>query len=89
VNLWRLDEKDSKLAASLTLQSNSRGSSRREEVYFDDIYAVAWHPDGRHLVVGGHDRRVQILDIGREMTVMRSLTGHDAGVVEVVVAFYY
>lgn len=85
VNLYKLDTNQGKLVASLTLASNSRSKGRSEEVsgFFDDIYSVAFHPDGRHLITGGHDRRVQILDIGRNISVMKSLAGHDAAVVEV------
>lgn len=86
VNLWRLDTHKGSLVGSFTLASHGFKGGRHEETtsgFFDDIYSVAWHPDGRHLITGGHDRRVQILDIGRDMSVLKSLSGHDAAVVEV------
>mmetsp|Transcript_12265 Transcript_12265/g.14808 ORF Transcript_12265/g.14808 Transcript_12265/m.14808 type:complete len:631 (+) Transcript_12265:56-1948(+) len=85
VNLWKIGKREGSLLASLNLRSNQQKVSGESESAgrFDDIYSVCWHPDGRHLVTGGHDRRVQILDIGRNMTVLKSLAGHHAAVVEV------
>ena len=49
------------------------------------MYALAWHPDGGHLVVGGHDRRLSLLNLnrGQEVSFMRSLVGHEAAIVQV------
>lgn len=90
VNLWKLEKNAGALIASMSPRSipsgfhtSSSSASSSATTYLEDIYAVSWHPDGRHLVTGGHDRRVHILDIGRDMTVLKSLAGHDAAVVEV------
>ena len=67
--------------------SNSNGSNNGSQSrnHSRDVYAVAWHPNGRHLVTGGHDRRVSLLDLnmGTRVSLMKALVGHEAAVVQV------
>jgi hypothetical protein len=43
--------------------SGFNGAASGSGWYSEDLYCVAWHPDGSHLLCGGHDRRVQLIDL--------------------------
>ena len=46
------------------------------------MLSVCFHPLGRHLASGGHDRTVAIHDV-IAATCLKQFTGHDAGVTHV------
>ena len=46
------------------------------------MHSVCFHPLGRHLASGGHDRTVAIHDV-IAATCLKQFTGHDAGVTHV------
>ena len=43
--------------------SSGFGAASGSGWYSEDLFCVAWHPDGSHLICGGHDRRVQLIDL--------------------------
>ena len=47
-----------------------------------DVHSVCFHPEGRHLASGGHDRTVAIHDV-IAATCLKQFSGHDAGVTHV------
>jgi len=52
-----------KSSSSSSSSSSGFGAASGNGWYSEDLFCVAWHPDGSHLICGGHDRRVQLIDL--------------------------
>jgi serine/threonine protein kinase/WD40 repeat protein/tetratricopeptide (TPR) repeat protein len=48
-------------------------------------YAIAWHPDGQRLCVGGTSNRVHLLRADKELSVVRTFSGHYGAVVALAI----
>ncbi|KAJ1561602.1 hypothetical protein HK405_003400, partial [Cladochytrium tenue] len=57
------------------LAASKVGSAETVEAGAGDIYSVRWHPAGKHLVTGGYDKIVRLIDVEKNV-VLKTFTGH-------------